>query len=85
MEELDCLRTVLLVKVGGGGGGGLRELTIVDGFMTDGLVKAENQKGSVCDDWNFGGREHWGVNTTNDVKQGSSRDTDSFRNSLTQT
>ena len=36
LEELDCLGTVLLVKVGG-----LRELS-----MADGLVKAENRKGS---------------------------------------
>ena len=41
MEELDCLGTVLSVKVGG-----LRELSIVDGFMADGLVEVENRKGS---------------------------------------
>ena len=29
------------------------------------------------DDRNFGGREHWGAYTTNGVKQGISRDTDS--------
>ena len=29
------------------------------------------------DDWNFRDREHWGMNTTNGVKQGISRDTDS--------
>ena len=28
------------------------------------------------DDWNFGGREHWDVNTTNGVKQGTPRDVD---------
>ena len=32
--------------MGGGGGGGLRELSMVDGFMANGLVEAENQKGS---------------------------------------
>ena len=41
LEELNCLGTVLLVKVGG-----LRELSMVDGFMADGLVEAENRKGS---------------------------------------
>ena len=41
MEELDCLGTVLLVKVGG-----LREFSMVDGFMADGLVEVENRKGS---------------------------------------
>ena len=40
-EELDCLGTVLLVGVGG-----LRELSIVDGFMVDCLVEAEKWKGS---------------------------------------
>ena len=40
LEELDCLGIVLLVKVCGGGGG-LRELSMVDG-----LVEAENRKGS---------------------------------------
>ena len=40
-EELDCLGTVLLVGVGG-----LRELSMVDGFMADGLVEAEKRKGS---------------------------------------
>ena len=39
LEELDCLGTVLLVKVGE-----LKEM--VDGFMADSLVEAENQKGS---------------------------------------
>ena len=28
-------------------------------------------------DWDFGGKEHWGANTTNGVKQGTSRDADS--------
>ena len=37
-EDLDCLRTVLLVKVGG-----LRELR-ADDLMADGLVEAENRK-----------------------------------------
>ena len=41
LEELDCLGTVLLVKVEG-----LRELSMVDGFMADGLVELENRKGS---------------------------------------
>ena len=41
LEELDCLGTVLSVNVGG-----LRELCMVDGFMADGLVEAENWKGS---------------------------------------
>ena len=37
--------------------------------MIDGLVEVENRKGSIWyDDWNFGGREHWGANTTNGVK-----------------
>ena len=72
MEDLDCLGTVLLVEVGR-----LRELRIVDG-----LVEAENQKGSGMtqagyDNSDFGGREHWGANTTNGVKQGTSRDTNS--------
>ena len=40
LEELDCLETVLLVKLGG-----LRELTMVDGFVADGL-EVENRKGS---------------------------------------
>ena len=40
-EELDCLRAVLLVGVGG-----LRKLSIVDGFMADGLVEADKRKGS---------------------------------------
>ena len=39
LEELDCLGTVLLVKVGE-----LREM--VDGFMADSLVESENRKGS---------------------------------------
>ena len=37
LEELDCLGTVLSVKVGG-----LRELRMVDGFMADGFVEVEN-------------------------------------------
>ena len=41
LEDLDCLGTVLLVKVGG-----LRELRIADGLMADGLVEVENRKGS---------------------------------------
>ena len=41
LEESDCLGTVLLVKVWG-----LRELSIVDGFMAYGLVEAEKRKGS---------------------------------------
>ena len=71
-EDLDCLRTVLLVKVGG-----LRELRVADDLMADGLVEAENRKG-CHHDWNFGGSEHWGANTTNGVKQRTSRDTDSY-------
>ena len=71
LEELDCLGTVLLVKVWG-----LRELSVVDGFMADGLVEAENWKGS-------------GMMTG--ILEGISRDTDSlltfscFGNSSTQT
>ena len=38
LQELDGLGTV---KVGG-----LRELSMVDGFMADGLVEAENRKSS---------------------------------------
>ena len=41
LEELDCLGIVLLVKVGG-----LREVSMVDGFIADGLVEAEIRKGS---------------------------------------
>ena len=41
LEGLDCLGTVLLVKVGG-----LRELRMTDGLMADGLMEAENRKGS---------------------------------------
>ena len=44
LEELDCLGTVLLVKTGGGGG--VREFSMVDGFVADGLVEAEKRKGS---------------------------------------
>ena len=40
LEELDCLGTVLLVKTGG-----LREFSMVDGFVADGLVDAEKWKG----------------------------------------
>ena len=36
--------TVFFVQVGGGGG--LRELSMVDGFMADGLVEAEKKEGS---------------------------------------
>ena len=63
---------------------------MVDGFVADGLVEAEKRKGSGYGDLNFGDREHWGANTTNGVKQGISRDTDSwltfscFGNSSTQ-
>ena len=53
--------TVLLVKVGGGEG--LRELSMVDGFMADGLVEAENRKGSgmTTEFWRQGalGHEHY--------------------------
>ena len=41
LEELECLWTVLLVKTGG-----LREFSMVDGFVADGLVEAEKRKGS---------------------------------------
>ena len=41
LEELDCLGTVLLVKTGG-----LREFSMVGGFVADGLVEAEKRKGS---------------------------------------
>ena len=41
LEKLDYLGTVLLVKTGR-----LREFSIVDGFVTDGLVEAEKRKGS---------------------------------------
>ena len=41
MEELDCLGTVLLVKVRR-----LRVLSMVDGFMANCLVEVENRKGS---------------------------------------
>ena len=41
LEELDCLGTVLLVKTGG-----LREFSMVDGFVANGLVEAEIRKGS---------------------------------------
>ena len=40
LEELDCLGKVLLVKTGG-----LREFSLVDGFVADGLVEAEKRKG----------------------------------------
>ena len=40
-DKLDCLGTVLLVGVGG-----LRELSMVDSFMADGLVEADKWKGS---------------------------------------
>ena len=39
-EELDCLGIVLLVGVGE-----LREFSVVDGFMADGMVEAEKGKG----------------------------------------
>ena len=38
------------------------------------MLKTEKRKG---DNRNFGGREHWGAYTTNGVKQGISRDSDS--------
>ena len=60
MEELDCLGTVLLVTAGG-----LRELSMVDGFMADGLVEAEKRKGSGM---MIGGRKRWGTNKTTGVK-----------------
>ena len=41
LEELDCLGTVFLVKTWG-----LREFSMVDGFMADGFVEAEKRKGS---------------------------------------
>ena len=41
LEELDCSVTVLLVKAGG-----LREFSVVDGFVANGLVEAEKQEGS---------------------------------------
>ena len=41
LEELDCLRTVLLVKTGV-----LREFSMVGGFLADGFVEAEKRKGS---------------------------------------
>ena len=47
LEELDCLGTVLLVKTGGGGRG-LREFSMVDGFVADGLVEAEKHQ-EVCE------------------------------------
>ena len=58
LEGLDCLETVLLVRVGGGGG---RELSMVDGFMADGLVEAEKRKGSsmttgTLEAWSTGSR-----------------------------
>ena len=42
LEELDCLDTALLVRVGE-----LRELSMVDGFVADGLVEAEKRKVQV--------------------------------------
>ena len=71
LEELDCLGTVLLVRVGGGG---LRELSMIDGFMADGLVEAENRKGCGMTTGILEAGST--VNTTNGVKQGTSRDTD---------
>ena len=41
LEDLDCLGTVLLVRTGG-----LREFSMVDGFVADGLVEAEKRKSS---------------------------------------
>ena len=41
LEELACLGTVVLVKVGE-----LRELSMIDGFMADGSAEVENRKGS---------------------------------------
>ena len=53
-------------------GRGLRELR-----MAEGLVKAENQKGSGMSTGILEAGWHWGANTTNRVKQGTSRDNDS--------
>ena len=39
--------------------------------MSDGLVDAANWKGSGMTTGIFRGREHWGANTTNGVKQGT--------------
>ena len=47
---------------------------MVDGFVADGSRETE---GFRYGDKNFGGREHWDANTTNGIKQGISRDTDS--------
>ena len=58
-------------------GPGLRELSMVDGFMADGLVEVENRKGSGMTTGILEAREHWGENTTNGVKQGTSGDSDS--------
>ena len=41
LEELDCLGTVLSVETGG-----LREFSMVDGFVADGWVEEEKRKGS---------------------------------------
>ena len=43
LEDLDCLGTVFLVKTGEGG---LREFSMVDDFVADGLAEAEKRKGS---------------------------------------
>ena len=64
LEDLDCLRTVLLVEVGG-----LREFR-----MANGLVKAESRKGSGMTT-GIGGRST-GARTLHGVKQGASRDND---------
>ena len=40
------------------------------------MVETETNR-FMFDDRNFGGREHWGADATNGVKQSISRDTDS--------
>ena len=39
------------------------------------MLGAEKRKGSGLINRNFGGREHWGAQTTNGFKQSTSRDT----------
>ena len=72
LEELDCLGTVSLVKTGG-----LREFSMVDGFVVDGLVEAEKRKGSGMRTGILEAGSTGRANTTNGVKQGTSRATDS--------